>query len=33
MKSAIGNNVQLTIFGESHGSAIGMVLNGLAPGI
>ena len=33
MKSAIGYNVQLTIFGESHGSAIGMVLNGLAPGI
>lgn len=33
MKSAIGNNVQLTIFGESHGNAIGMILNGLAPGI
>lgn len=33
MKSIIGNNVQLTIFGESHGPAVGMVLNGLAPGI
>ncbi|NBK99334.1 MAG: chorismate synthase [Erysipelotrichia bacterium] len=33
MKSMIGNVVQLTIFGESHGSAIGMVLDGLAPGI
>lgn len=33
MKSMIGNNVQLTIFGESHGNAIGMVLDGLCPGI
>lgn len=33
MKSMIGYNVQLTIFGESHGSAIGMVLDGLCPGI
>lgn len=33
MKSMIGNNVQLTIFGESHGNGIGLVLDGLAPGI
>lgn len=33
MKSSIGNLIQLTVFGESHGSAIGMVLHGLAPGI
>lgn len=33
MKSMIGNNIQLTVFGESHGNGIGMVLDGLAPGI
>ncbi len=33
MKNTIGNNVCLTIFGESHGTAIGAVLDGIAPGI
>lgn len=33
MKNTIGNSVSLTVFGESHGSAIGAVLDGLAPGI
>lgn len=33
MKNTFGTNVSLTIFGESHGPAIGAVLDGLAPGI
>ncbi len=33
MKNSIGNNLILTIFGESHGEAIGAVLDGLCPGI
>ncbi len=33
MKNTIGNNVSLTLFGESHGLAIGAVLDGMAPGI
>ena len=33
MKSSIGKNVQLSVFGESHGNGIGMVLQGIAPGI
>lgn len=33
MKSSIGKNIQLSVFGESHGNGIGMVLQGLAPGI
>lgn len=33
MKNTIGTSVQLTLFGESHGPAIGVVLDGLAPGI
>lgn len=33
MKNSFGNSVQLTVFGESHGPAIGVVLDGLAPGI
>ncbi|MBR2283121.1 MAG: chorismate synthase [Ruminococcus sp.] len=33
MKNTFGSSVALTIFGESHGSAIGAVLDGLAPGI
>lgn len=32
MSSTIGNRVQLSIFGESHGEAIGCVLNGLPAG-
>ncbi len=33
MKNTFGNALTLTLFGESHGSAIGAVLDGLAPGI
>lgn len=33
MKNTFGNNVTVTIFGESHGEAIGAVLDGMAPGI
>ncbi len=33
MKNSIGSNVILSLFGESHGPAIGAVLDGLAPGL
>ncbi len=33
MKNTIGQSVAVTIFGESHGKAIGAVIDGLAPGI
>ncbi len=33
MKNTFGNNVAITLFGESHGEEIGAVLDGLAPGI
>lgn len=33
MKNTIGNNVSLTLFGESHGEAVGCVLDGITPGI
>ena len=33
MKNSFGNSVQITLFGESHGAAIGAVLDGFAPGI
>ena len=33
MKNTFGNNVSVTIYGESHGSSIGAVIDGLAPGI
>lgn len=33
MKNTFGNSISVTLFGESHGKAIGAVLDGLAPGI
>ncbi len=33
MKNTFGNSISVTIFGESHGREIGVVLDGLAPGI
>ena len=33
MKNTIGNNLSVTLFGESHGAAIGAVIDGLAAGI
>ena len=33
MKNTFGNNVSVTLFGESHGEAIGCVIDGIAPGI
>ena len=33
MKNTFGQSVAVTLFGESHGTAIGAVLDGLAPGI
>lgn len=33
MKNTIGNNLTVTLFGESHGEAIGCVIDGFAPGI
>ncbi len=33
MKNTFGTSVALTVFGESHGESIGVVLDGIAPGI
>ncbi len=33
MKNSFGNSVSVTLFGESHGSEIGAVLDGVAPGL
>ena len=33
MKNTFGNNLSVTLFGESHGNAIGAILDGIAPGI
>lgn len=33
MKNTFGSKITLTIFGESHGNAVGCVLDGIAPGI
>ena len=33
MKNTFGSNVSVTLYGESHGPAIGAVLDGLSPGI
>ncbi len=33
MKNTFGNAISVTLFGESHGPSIGVVLDGLAPGL
>lgn len=33
MKNTFGNSISITLFGESHGNQIGVVLDGVAPGI
>ena len=33
MKNTIGQAISVTLFGESHGAAVGAVIDGLAPGI
>ena len=33
MKNTFGSSVSVTVFGESHGEAIGAVLDGMASGI
>lgn len=33
MKNTFGNSLTLTLFGESHGEAIGATLDGIAPGV
>ena len=33
MKNTIGTSITMTVFGESHGPAVGVVLDGLAPGL
>ena len=33
MKNTFGNSVSMTVFGESHGFGVGVVLDGVAPGI
>ena len=33
MKNTLGNNLTVTLFGESHGPAVGCVIDGIAPGI
>ncbi|MBR7161804.1 MAG: chorismate synthase, partial [Clostridia bacterium] len=33
MKNTFGESVAVTLFGESHGNAIGAILDGMAPGI
>lgn len=33
MKNTFGNNISLTLFGESHGASVGCVIDGIAPGI
>ena len=33
MKNTFGNHVSVTLFGESHGSSVGVVIDGLTPGL
>ena len=33
MKNTFGNNVSVTLFGESHGASVGAVVDGLPAGV
>ena len=33
MKNTFGNNLSVTLFGESHGDAVGCVIDGISPGV
>ena len=33
MKNTFGNNVSVTLFGESHGEAVGAIIDGLPAGV
>ena len=33
MKNTIGQSLSVTLFGESHGAAVGVIIDGIAPGI
>ena len=33
MKNTFGNNVSITVFGESHGNSVGVVIDGLPSGV
>lgn len=33
MKNTLGTSIALTLFGESHGASVGVVIDGIAPGI
>ena len=33
MKNSFGDSIIYTLFGESHGDAIGIIIDGFAPGI
>ena len=33
MKNTFGNNLTVTLFGESHGECVGAVIDGITPGL
>ena len=33
MKNTLGNNLTVTLFGESHGACVGAVIDGITPGL